>query len=177
MRVAGNAELFLEHLPIVGAVSAATGIVAGLVASAPVGDHPAIVVAIVVGAVAGLLAACGAVVSVVQGAPDAVDVLSMTTPEIAGSRTVVRTAWPPGLAVLGVAALCLSAVGLRRAPLPHVAFAAVLVAVAVAVVVGVRPEGWPTVVQGCALAVAWAAVLRAGFGGSTPVPAARRAHN
>ena len=36
-----------------------------------------------------------------EGAPDAVDVLALTTPEIAGSRTVIRTAWPPGLAVLG----------------------------------------------------------------------------
>lgn len=133
-------QLFLEHLPIVGAVSAATGIVAGLVASAPVGDHPAIVVAIVVGAVAGLLAACGAVVSVVQGAPDAVDVLSMTTPEIAGSRTVVRTAWPPGLAVLGTLPLLAARASVRGIedppPLPAAITAAIPLLVLASLVAG-----------------------------------------
>ncbi len=93
--------LFFRHLPVVAAVSVLTGLAAGLVAATPIGHHLPLDVALLVGAVAGLLAGCGAVVSVVQGAPDAVDVLAMATPEIAGARTVTRTAWPPGLAVLG----------------------------------------------------------------------------
>lgn len=94
-------ELHLKHLPVVALISLAAGLVAGGAASIPVGDPLPVEVALVVGAVAGLLAGCGAVVSVIQGAPDAVDVLSMATPEIAGARTVLRTALPPGLAVLG----------------------------------------------------------------------------
>ncbi len=94
--------LFLQHLPVVGLVSVLTGLLAGLAALVPLGSPVPVGPALLVGAVGGLLAGCGAVVSVVQGAPQAVDVLAMTTPEIAGMRTVVRTAWPPGLAVLGI---------------------------------------------------------------------------
>lgn len=94
-------QLFLQHLPVVAIVSIATGLVAGIVALVPVGGHVPADVALLVGAVGGLLAGCGSIVSVVQGAPEAVDTLAMSTPEIAGSRTVFRTAWPPGLAVIG----------------------------------------------------------------------------
>ena len=75
------------------------------VAAAPVGAAMPADVALLVGLLGGLLAGCGAVVSVIQGAPDAVDVLAMTTPEIAGMRSVIRAAWPPGLAVIGTLAL------------------------------------------------------------------------
>ncbi|MCU1499389.1 MAG: hypothetical protein JWM47_3342 [Acidimicrobiales bacterium] len=94
-------ELFVKHLPVVALVSILTGLLAGVVAAVPIGAHVPAGEALLVGAVAGLLAGCGSVVSVVQGAPEAVDVLAMTTPEIAGTRTVFRTVWPPGLAVLG----------------------------------------------------------------------------
>ena len=94
-------HLFLLHLPVVFLVSIVTGVIAGLTALAPVGTHVPVQVALLVGVSAGLMAGCGSVVSVVQGAPEAVDMLAMTTPEIAGSRTVIRTVWPPGLAVLG----------------------------------------------------------------------------
>ncbi len=94
-------QLFFQHLPVVAVVSLITGLVAGVVALVPVGSPVPAGVALLAGALAGLLAGCGAVVSVVQGAPEAVDMLAMSTPEIAGSRTVFRTAWPPGLAVLG----------------------------------------------------------------------------
>lgn len=95
-------ELYLKHLPVVLVASAVTGVLAAVVALVPVGSPVPAAVALLTGAAAGTLAACGAVVSVVQGAPDAVDVLGITTPEIAGFRTVFRTAWPPGMAVLGV---------------------------------------------------------------------------
>lgn len=94
-------ELHLKHLPIVALVAVSTGLVAGGLAAVPVGDPVPVAVALVIGAVAGLLAGAGAVVSVIQGAPDSVDVLSIATPEIAGARTVLRTALPPGLAVVG----------------------------------------------------------------------------
>lgn len=96
-------RLFLGHLPLIALVSIGTGLTAAVVAAVPLGDPVPWVPALVTGACAGLLAAGGAVVSVIQGAPDAVDVLAMTTPEFAGGRTVIRTAWPPGLAVIGTA--------------------------------------------------------------------------
>lgn len=86
-------------LPVVFGVSLLVGLVATATAVLPVGSPIPVAPAVVVGLGVGLLAGCGAVVSTVQGAPSAVDVLSMSTPEIAGMRTVVRTAWPPGMAV------------------------------------------------------------------------------
>jgi len=49
-----------------------------------------------------LAAAAGAVTSVLLGAPKPFDDLTVASPEIAGMRTVVRTVWPPLLAVVGV---------------------------------------------------------------------------
>lgn len=96
-----RSRLHLAHLPLIGIVSVLTGLIAAAVAAVPVGDSVPVGVAVVTAVAAGLLAGAGAVVSVIQGAPDAVDVLSMSAPEIAGSRTVVRTAWPPVLAIVG----------------------------------------------------------------------------
>lgn len=94
-------QLFVSHLPVVFIVSAVTGLLAGVVALLPGDGAVPAPEALLVGLMASLLAACGATVSVIQGAPDAVDALAISTPEIAGIRTVFRTAWPPGLAVLG----------------------------------------------------------------------------
>lgn len=83
---------------------------------------------------------------------------------------VLLTLGLPGLAVLVVIAALLRG----RVSLPAVAFGGVLAAVAIAAVVGVRPQGWASVAQGCALAVAWAAVLKSGLGGGrTSAPAVR----
>jgi hypothetical protein len=135
-------ELFLKHLPIVGVVTVAAGLVAGLVALAPVGDDPVPAgVALLVGATAGLLAGCGAVVSVIQGAPDAVDVLAMSTPEIAGSRTVIRTAWPPGLSIIGTLPLLAaraSVRGVQDPPPIGAALSTMAPLISIAVLVG----GW-----------------------------------
>ena len=95
-------ELFVRHLPVVAFVSVITGLLAALVAAAPLGSPVPPLVAALIGVTAGLMAGAGAVVSVVQGAPDAVDVLSMSAPEIAGSRNVMRAVFPPGLGVIGV---------------------------------------------------------------------------
>ena len=48
-----------------------------------------------------LTAVGGAAISVLMGAPGPVDQVSMVIPEFAGMRTVLRTVWPPALAVLG----------------------------------------------------------------------------
>jgi hypothetical protein len=42
-------------------------------------------------------------VSVIAGAPSQGDSWSLLPPEVAGMRLAYRTAWPPALAVLGVA--------------------------------------------------------------------------
>ncbi len=94
-------EILAGLLPVVFGVSALSGVIAALTASAPVGDAVPIGPALVAGVVGGLLAGCGAVVSTIQGAPDAVDLLSVATPEIAGVKTVMRTVWPPALAIAG----------------------------------------------------------------------------
>jgi hypothetical protein len=51
---------------------------------------------------AALGAVGGALVSVIAGAPSqASDTWSLMPPEVAGMRLVYRTAWPPGVAVIG----------------------------------------------------------------------------
>lgn len=138
---AERGQLFLQHLPVVALVSIATGLVAGAVALAPVGDPVPADVALLVGAVGGLLAGCGAVVSVVQGAPEAVDTLSMSTPEIAGARTVFRTALPPGLAVLGTLPLLAARAAERGVSVPPPFAAAASVALPLLLLVVVL-GGW-----------------------------------
>ncbi len=128
------------------------------------------------GLLAGLLAVLAVVVLAVRPPrqPQLPAVGSRALPRVTAALIAVGvtlTLGLPGLAVLLVAALAL-----RRASLPAVAFLGVMVAVVVAVVAGVRPEGWPSVVEGCALALAWAAVLRSG-GASTPAPVVPPAHN
>ncbi len=134
-------QLFLQHLPVVAIVSIATGLLAGVFALVPVGAPVPPAVALLVGAVGGLLAAGGAVVSVVQGAPEAVDVLAITTPEIAGTRTVFRTAWPPGLAVLGTLPMLAARAAERGASDPPPVAAAALVTAPLLVLV-VLLGGW-----------------------------------
>ena len=98
-------EMLLKHLPIAIVVTIGAGLLAGALAALPFGAQVPLAPALIAGASGGLLAACGAVVTIVQGAPGPVDTLSMTTPEIAGMRTVYRTAFPPALAVLGLVPL------------------------------------------------------------------------
>lgn len=133
--------LYVRHLPITVIVSMATGLGAAGVAAAPIGSDIPIGPAAIAGLSLGLLAACGAVVSVVQGAPEPVDQLSMVTPEIAGVRTVYRTAFPPALAVAGTLPLLAARASVRGIEEPPPIPAAINVAVlltGVAVLVG----GW-----------------------------------
>jgi hypothetical protein len=133
--------LFLQHLPVVALVSVVTGLLAGVVALVPLGAPVPVGPALLVGAVGGLLAGCGAVVSVVQGAPQAVDVLAVSTPEIAGMRTVVRTAWPPGLAVIGMLPLLAARAAERGISEPPPMSAALLVVLPLAAL-AVLVAGW-----------------------------------
>ena len=95
-------QIFILHLPILLVVSVLVGVLGAAVAVAPFGASVPVGPGLFAGVMAGLLAACGASISVVQGAPDPVDTLSMVTPEIAGTRTVIRTALPPTIAILGL---------------------------------------------------------------------------
>jgi hypothetical protein len=136
-------ELLLQHLPVVGMVSVVVGVLAGVVASAPIGSPVPVGVALIVGASAGLLAGCGAAVSVVQGAPEAVDTMALITPEIAGMKTVFRTVWPPLMAVAGTLPLLAARAaerGARRPPPVQAALtiAGLLLIVAVLVAAWVR---------------------------------------
>jgi hypothetical protein len=95
-------QIFVLHLPILMVVSVIIALLGAGVAVAPIGSSVPVGPGLFTGVLAGILAACGAAISVVQGAPDPVDTLSMVTPEIAGTRTVIRTAMPPAIAVLGL---------------------------------------------------------------------------
>lgn len=133
--------LYLRHLPITIIVSMVTGLIAAGFAAAPIGSDIPFGSAAVAGLSMGLLAACGAVVSVVQGAPEPVDQLSMVTPEVAGARTVYRTAFPPALAVAGTLPLLAARASVRGVQDPPPVPAAINVAIVltgVAVLVG----GW-----------------------------------
>jgi hypothetical protein len=134
-------ELFLQHLPIALVVSCLVGLLASAVAAFPFGASVPAGPAIVVGLAAGALAAAGAVVSVVQGAPDPTDTLAMVTPEIAGTRTVFRTAFPPALAVLGTVPLLAARAAERGISEPPPTQAALNVTVALTIVV-VLVGGW-----------------------------------
>jgi hypothetical protein len=133
-------ELLVGLLPVVLGVAALTGVLAAGAASVPVGAPVPVLPVLVVGVVAGLLAGCGAVVSTVQGAPDAVDLLAVSTPEIAGARTVVRTVWPPAMAVAGGLPLVLAR-GAERSTDGDPLVGAVLGAAPLLVVVGLV-AGW-----------------------------------
>ncbi len=134
-------EILVRYLPVVAVVSAVVGVLAGTVALVPVGNHVPAPVAILVGLIAGVLAGCGAVVSTVQGAPEAVDTLAIMTPEIAGTKTVFRTAMPPGLAVLGTLPLLAARASARGAQVPAPVVAAAQASIPL-VIVAVLTAGW-----------------------------------
>jgi hypothetical protein len=134
-------EVFVRHLPLLAVGSAKLGVVAGLVAAVPVGTAVPIGSALVTGLGAGLLAAAGAAVSVVQGAPDPVDQLAVAQPEIAGIRTVYRTAFPPALAVLGTTPLLAARAAFEGVSDPPPLAAATTVAVLLSVPL-VLVSGW-----------------------------------
>jgi hypothetical protein len=128
-------QVFTLHLPILFVVSVLIGLLTAAVAAAPFGSSVPVGPAIFTGFMAGILAAAGAAISVVQGAPDPVDTLSMVTPEIAGTRTVIRTALPPAIAVLGVTPLLAARASELGAQDPPPLSAAMSLALPLAIVV------------------------------------------
>jgi len=97
-------DLMVRHLPAsIVLTVVASGIAAGVALVPGGGSIPAGVAGMLVVTMA-LLPLAGAAVSVLQGAPEVggiADQISMMTPEVAGARTLFRTAWPVVLAVAG----------------------------------------------------------------------------
>ena len=98
----------------------------------PVGNAGAREVAGVLVVTMALTAVGGAAVSVLMGAPGPVDQVSMVVPEFAGMRTVLRTVWPPALAVLGTLPVLVARSG-GRSPIEAQASAPGSAAIAVIV--------------------------------------------
>jgi hypothetical protein len=94
-------ELMVRHLAVpVIVMLVVTGIAAAIATVAGHSSVEASVMGITVVPLA-LAAAMGAAVSVLMGAPKAVDELLIASPEIAGTRTLLRTVFPPLVACLG----------------------------------------------------------------------------
>ena len=137
-------ELMVRHLPVSVVVMLLLGALAGGVAALPGGGSVPVVVAALVAVTSGLSAVAGAAVSVLMGAPSVVkvDSISMITPEFAGMRTVLRSAWPPAIAVLGTLPLLVARIVSQRDKAPATpasgALAVLVPVVALCVLVG----GW-----------------------------------
>jgi hypothetical protein len=116
----------LRHVPV-AIVAMLLVCVVGFVAAVVAGpsmDAVEIAAACVVPAALGAVG--GAVVSVVAGAPSQTggDTWSLMPPEVAGMRLVYRTAWPPGMAVLGTVPVLAARTAARHgAPAAPVALA------------------------------------------------------
>ena len=93
--------IHLRHVPMGVAAQALVAAIVGLVAAAP-GGHalPGAVAAVCVIPMA-LGAVAGGIVSVLSGAGSTSGSWTIAPPEAQGMRLAFRTAWPPGLAVIG----------------------------------------------------------------------------
>lgn len=152
-------DLYLRLLTASGIVAVVLGLVAGGVAALPGAGQVPVAVAMVAGIVTALSGTAGAVVNVVSGAPSQSGTsaeLTMIAPEVAGTKTVLRTALPLAVAVLGALPLLIAAANDRAGrPLGE---AAIQAWVGVAVVVGLV-LGW--VHQRQAIREWWAEAMEA----------------
>lgn len=123
-------QLMVRHLAVPMAAMLPVSLVAAATAVLVGPSERALQVAALAVVPATLAAVCGAVISVLMGAPKPFDTLSMTSPEIAGMRTLVRTTWPPMVAVLGTVPVLAAREALQHPPLR---FATVEVAAALGV--------------------------------------------
>ena len=130
-----SGELMVRHLPVPTVVMVVLSV---LIAAVFVAAGPSIdalkvaAIAILPMAAAGV---AGAVISALMGAPDAAsDSSVMLPPEFAGMKNGVRTAWPPGVAILGVMPIFAARLAVQK----HVApwQPEIIVAIAVVVVAG-----------------------------------------
>ena len=97
-------DLYVRLLAASGVVAVLLGLVAGGVAVVPGAGQVPLAAALVAGVATALTGMAGAVVNVVSGAPSqsgSSAELSMIAPEVAGTKTVLRTALPLVVGVLG----------------------------------------------------------------------------
>jgi len=147
------------HLGLLGAsvvVATALGLVAASVAVAPGAGRVPLAVGLVAGVVTAVAGVAGAVCSVVAGAPAHSDSLSLIAPEVAGTRLILRAAWPPALAVLGSVPLLLAEADVEAGQPPFARAAAGWFAVATVVAL---VAGW--VQRRQAIAQWWAEAMQA----------------
>jgi hypothetical protein len=94
-------HIHLRHVPVGVVVLALASAVAAVVAALPgTGQVPAGVAGVLVLPLA-LGGVGGALVSTLSGPPTVSDAWTLAPPEAQGMRLVVRTAWPPVIAVIG----------------------------------------------------------------------------
>ena len=135
--------LMVRHVATPAAVMLVVGALAAGVAAVPGPGSVPVAPAGVLVATLGWLALTGAVVSVVKGAPDQVDQLAIITPEIAGTRTVFRTVWPPALAIGGTLPVLAARAAARSAsPTALSPAAAAALVAAPLLVVAILAVGW-----------------------------------
>jgi hypothetical protein len=102
------ATIHLKHVPVGCLAMAATASVAGLAAAIPgPGELPAALAALVVVPLA-LGGLGGALVSVLASPITVSEGWSLAPPEAQGLRLMIRTAWPPLIAVLGASPIVLA---------------------------------------------------------------------
>lgn len=94
-------DIHLRHVPVGVLAQGLVAVVAIGVAAAPGDGRIPSSVAAVVALPLALGSVAGAVVSVLSGPPSTDGTWTMAPPEAQGLRLAVRTAWPPGLAVIG----------------------------------------------------------------------------
>jgi hypothetical protein len=98
-------DLYLRLMAPSVVLAIILGLVAGAVAIAPGSGQVPVAAGLVAGVATALTGAAGAIFSVVSGAPSQNDQLTLIAPEVAGTKMILRTAWPPILAVLGAVPL------------------------------------------------------------------------
>jgi hypothetical protein len=105
--------IHLRHVPVSVVVMAVTAGIAAAVAAAPGSGHvPGDIAAVLVVPLA-LGGASGALVSVLGGPASMSETWSIAPPEAQGMRLAFRTAWPPGLAILGTVPILVARAAVR----------------------------------------------------------------
>ena len=94
-------HIHLRHVPVSITVMAVTAAIAAGVAAIPGSGHVPIDIAAVLVIPLALGGAGGALVSVLGGSSGFSETWSIAPPEAQGMRLMFRTAWPPGVAILG----------------------------------------------------------------------------
>ena len=96
--------LLARHLLVPALATLPFVVIGGAVAFALEPHGMTVVAAVLVGIPAALAGVCGAVINAVRGAPDPLGDANAglyMPPEMSGMGTVIRTAWPPFVSVLG----------------------------------------------------------------------------